>query len=64
MELILASASPRRRELLAQIGVAAKIAPAAIDETVLTVESPSDYVLRLAREKASKVYAEQSLSLK
>ena len=63
MELILASASPRRRELLAQIGVAAKVAPAAIDETVLTGEAPSDYVLRLAREKASKVYAEQPQSL-
>lgn len=63
MELILASASPRRRELLAQIGVAAKVAPAAIDETVFTGEAPSDYVLRLAREKASKVFAEQPQSL-
>jgi len=50
--LCLASASPRRRELLAQIGVAHEVAPADIDETRLPAESPRDYVLRLAREKA------------
>lgn len=56
MELILASASPRRRELLAQIGVAARAQPAEIDETVHEGEAAGDYVLRLAREKAQKVY--------
>lgn len=50
--LCLASASPRRRELLAQIGVAHKVTPADIDETRRPGESPRDYVLRLAREKA------------
>jgi septum formation protein len=50
--LCLASASPRRRELLAQIGVAHEVAPAAIDEARLPGESPRDYVLRLARNKA------------
>lgn len=50
--LWLASASPRRRELLAQIGVAHEVAPADIDETRLPAETPRDYVLRLAREKA------------
>jgi septum formation protein len=53
--LSLASASPRRRELLAQIGVAHEVAPAEIDEARLSGESPRDYVLRLAREKALQV---------
>ena len=50
--LCLASASPRRGELLAQIGVAHEVAPADIDESRRPSESPRDYVLRLAREKA------------
>ena len=50
--LCLASASPRRRELLTQIGVAHEVAPAEIDEARLAGESPRDYVLRLARDKA------------
>lgn len=51
-DLILASASPRRKELLQQIGVHIDIRPVDIDETVLAHESPKEYVLRLAREKA------------
>ncbi len=50
--LCLASASPRRRQLLAQIGVAHVVAPAEIDETPLPGESPSEYVRRMARDKA------------
>ena len=50
--LYLASGSPRRRELLAQIGVAFTTISAAIDETPLAEESPSAYVERLARGKA------------
>ena len=50
--LCLASASPRRRRLLAQIGVVHKVVPAEIDETRRPGESPHDYVVRLAREKA------------
>jgi septum formation protein len=51
--LILASASPRRRELLARLGVEpAAIAPADIDETPCKAESPRDYARRMAREKA------------
>ena len=53
MRLILGSASPRRRELLAQIGVTPdEIRPADIDETPLKGELPRDYALRLATEKA------------
>jgi septum formation protein len=51
--LILASASPRRRELLAGLGLQFIVRAADIDETPRTGETPSDYVLRLAREKAA-----------
>lgn len=53
--LILASASPRRSELLEQIGVPFTVQPANIDETPHTAEAPGDYVERLAREKALAV---------
>ena len=50
--LHLASASPRRRELLAQIGVPFVTLIASIDETALPGEPAERYVERLAREKA------------
>ena len=50
--IYLSSRSPRRVELLAQIGLHCKIAPADIDETQLIDESPEAYVTRLAHEKA------------
>lgn len=52
--IVLASASPRRRELLAQIGVEFTVSPADIDETVPAGEAPEDYVLRMAITKAQK----------
>lgn len=55
--LVLASASPRRRELLAQIGVAHRVEPAHIDETRRPGEPPREYVQRLALEKAGAVHA-------
>ena len=52
--LILASASPRRRELIARLGLEpAGIAPADIDETPHKGELPRDYARRMAREKAA-----------
>lgn len=48
----LASGSPRRRELLAQIGVPFRVIGADVDEAVLAGESPDRYVLRLAAAKA------------
>ena len=48
----LASGSPRRRELLQQIGVPFRVVEAAIDEAVLAGEAPADYVARLAAAKA------------
>ena len=54
--LILASASPRRRELLARLGIApARVLPAEIDETPHPAELPRVYAQRMAREKAQAV---------
>ena len=55
--IILASQSPRRVALLKQMGIACLVMPADIDETVLSGESPSHYVLRLAEQKALAVVA-------
>ena len=53
--LCLASMSPRRRELLAQIGVPHTVVAAHVDEDLLPAEQPADYVARLARLKAITV---------
>lgn len=54
--LVLASASPRRLELLRQIGIVPDLVePAGLDETPLKDELPPGYALRLAREKALRV---------
>lgn len=56
--LVLASASPRRRDLLAQIGLTPDhILPANIDESVTRQELPRDAAVRLAREKAQAAKA-------
>ena len=52
ISLILASASPRRKELLAQLGVRFTVAPADIDESTRAGEDPWAYVNRMAEEKA------------
>jgi septum formation protein len=58
MRLILASASPRRLDLLARIGVVPDaIVPADVDESVPKGELPRDHAIRLAREKALAVAA-------
>ena len=54
-DLVLASASPRRRELLEQLGVRFTCDPADIDESRRPGETPAVYVERMAREKASRV---------
>jgi septum formation protein len=56
--LVLASASPRRRELLTQVGYRFEVHPAHIPEDPLPGEDPIVYVTRLAREKAEAVYRE------
>jgi septum formation protein len=57
MRLILASASPRRKELLEQIGVQFSVLTADIDETPRVEEEPRDYVCRMSVEKARCVDA-------
>jgi septum formation protein len=58
--LVLASASPRRRELLAQAGYAFEVRPAHVNEDLRPGEDAIAYVVRLAREKALSVLAELS----
>jgi septum formation protein len=55
VRLVLASASPRRAELLGSVGLGFDVLPADIDESVLPGETPSDYVARLSAEKARAV---------
>ena len=54
-KLILASASPRRLELLKRMGYAPEVIPADIDETPKKAENPEIYVQRMAEEKAYSV---------
>ena len=51
-QIYLASRSPRRRQLLKQIGVNFEMRPVSIDETLEKGEAPADYVCRMARAKA------------
>ncbi len=53
-QLVLASQSPRRKQLLEQIGIIPVCAPVNIDESVRDNEEPLDYCLRLAKEKAQE----------
>lgn len=53
--VVLASASPRRRELLERAGIDVEVVPAHVDESHLRGEHPVDYVRRLARAKARAV---------
>ncbi len=52
MDLYLASSSPRRRELLEQVGVAYRVLPVDVPEVLHPGEAPEEYVLRLALAKA------------
>jgi septum formation protein len=55
-DIILASASPRRRELLDQLGIGYEVMPAAIDESPGLNEKPEQYVRRVAAEKSWSVW--------
>jgi septum formation protein len=64
MKLVLASASPRRVDLLARIGVTPDaVVPADVDESVPKGELPREHALRLAREKAEAVAAKEPEAL-
>lgn len=58
--LVLASASPRRRELLAQAGFSFTVRPSAIPEEMQPGENPIAFAMRLAREKADAVFNDQA----
>ncbi len=58
LHVILASQSPRRRELLNLVGIGHEVIPANIDESMHTDETHYDHVVRLAREKASALAKE------
>ena len=55
--VVLASASPRRRELLAALGLEVRVRPVGLDESVAPGEAPADYVQRLAAAKAGAAAA-------
>lgn len=57
--LVLASASPRRREFLERLQLTFQIIPADVDEAVFPGELPHEYVLRIARAKAARVAGRQ-----
>ena len=61
--IVLASASPRRRELLQQIGIDFHVVVADIVEQPLADEKPGDFVLRMAREKALEVMQREGAGL-
>lgn len=56
MRIILASASPRRRDILNELGLKFEIIPADIDESKINENMPSDMVEKLSNAKAQKVY--------
>lgn len=55
-QVILASQSPRRVAVLKQMGIECVVMPADIDESQFSEETPADYVLRLAKEKALTIF--------
>lgn len=57
--LVLASASPRRKELLELLGLEPEVVPAHLDESVKNGERPEAYVERVAREKAAAIHAKR-----
>ena len=61
--VILASASPRRRELLRLIGVEHEVRPADIDERYLPHETPRAHAERLAREKATTIHEDDAVTI-
>ena len=62
-KLILASGSPRRAEILTAVGWPFEVVTSGIDESQHAGESPSDYVRRLAREKADAAAARREVGL-
>ncbi len=61
-QLILASASPRRRELLQQIGLDFQVIPSQAEEHVLAGETPEEHVIRLSLDKATEVARRKNIA--
>jgi len=61
-QLVLASASPRRRELLQQIGLKFQVIPSRADEHILEGETPEEHVIRLSLDKATEVANRENIS--
>jgi nucleoside triphosphate pyrophosphatase len=62
-DLVLASASPRRKELLAVLGIPFTVVPSSIEETPISGESPEAFVVRMAKEKCAEVASRVSHSV-
>ncbi|MEJ2698136.1 MAG: Maf family nucleotide pyrophosphatase [Desulfuromonadales bacterium] len=61
-DIVLASASPRRQELLASLGIPFQVVPSRIPEDVQPGESPEAHVVRLSKEKAREVAGRPEVS--
>lgn len=61
--IVLASGSPRRRQLLEMLGIPFRVVTPNVDESLRAAEQPEGYVTRLAREKASTVAVQQQGSV-
>jgi len=63
LDIVLASASPRRQELLRQVGVSFRVIPSSVDETIQTPMAPIDLVEHLALSKARDVAQQHRAAL-
>jgi septum formation protein len=63
LPIVLASASPRRAELLTQIGISFTVRSADIDESIRPGEAPAAYVQRMAMEKSAAIAATGAITL-
>jgi len=61
-DIVLASASPRRRELLAQVGINVLVMPSDTEETLRDGETPEEHVVRLSRAKALEVAGRRTMT--
>ncbi len=61
-QLVLASASPRRRELLQQIGLKFQVIPSRAEEHIIAGETPEEHVIRLSLDKATEVANRDNVS--
>jgi septum formation protein len=63
VRVVLASQSPRRRELLRLVGISHEVQPADVDESLIEGESPRAYAERLARTKAETIARRDAVTI-